>query len=1188
MLSIARQDDYKSDIGLTDDQLKKIEDLQNNQSFNRDAMMPLFDKMRNGTDEEKSAARTEMRKITEASAMETEKQLKGLVDEKQYSRMTQIYMQNAGPRALLRPDYAEQYKLTADQKAKMEQLVNEMDAARFSGGGRQSSEEREKMNQEWDAKFLEVLDANQKATFTQNQGTPIARPGTTPGTTPIPGTPGASATTPTPPPVRNFIEESVDPNAKVVASFDAMKAEGATTATGTGTTSSSTNSETKPGAQPANSTSTSNVGLPSIEGKENLISFNFRFAPWQDVLKQFAERNKLTLNLMEMPPGTFNYYDRKSYTPAQALDIMNGYLLTRGFCLVKRDEFLVCLNIDHGIPPNLVPNVSVEELDQRGKNEIVSVMLPVGTMDVNVMAAEVTQLVGPQGKVVPLKGAASIVVTDIGSNLKRIHGLIEKMTLHANPEAVVFHAFTLKHIRAVEAERLIKSLFGMSTGITNVSSQNDFRGRDRREPQPAPVPAPTATATSLAGVQMTVEPRTNRLLVTATALQVALIESSLASIDVPAGENANINMLDDTTPELRVYTLTDSNPQEVAKTLDVVMPGVVVNEDGQKGKIHIYATPYKHRDIEQLIRKLDGQVSGNSGVQVIPLVQMDPVSVTITLRSMFANEGTKAPIIEADALGRRLLVRGTDSQLLQVKTLLEQLGEYGGVGGQSVQSSGGPVRSISTGGRDPDQLLPLLEQIWNRTESSKIRVVKPSDRNKGVINNPEATQKSNSFAPDGEPSSTPVPESEPEKKPSYNKQDAAGIFDQEQTILAMLEEPVPPVQSNTTTPKGVSSDLTITVLGGELIITGGTDEERNRVEELIRSLSKTIPVQTTWTVFYLRTADATTTAEMLESLFPSSVVTSSSSSSSSGIMGGLSSGLGNMSSNLMDMSGLSNLGGSTTLKIIPEVRLNALFVSGPTYQVHEVEQMLEVLDATERPESLRERQPRMIAVEHADVTEVSRIVNDVYKDLLQPNPLMALARSGGGGGGNNPLAMLMGQGGAGALDTKLTIGIDERTSHLIVSADDALFREIEGLVKSIDTAAMDAKRTVRIVNLQHADPTLVKNTLGTLVPRIKISTSGSAPRVSSNSPANTSTPGATSTNSDADAFRQMIQQRMQQNGGGFGGGGFGGGNRTFGGGGGGFGNGGGGFGGGNRGTGGTGGGSFGGGGNRGGGGRGGR
>ena len=57
------------------------------------------------------------------------------------------------------------------------------------------------------------------------------------------------------------------------------------------------------------------------------------------------------------PPGTLNYTDNREYTPAEALDLMNGVLLTKGFTLVRRERMLMVVNLEDGIPPNLVPFV---------------------------------------------------------------------------------------------------------------------------------------------------------------------------------------------------------------------------------------------------------------------------------------------------------------------------------------------------------------------------------------------------------------------------------------------------------------------------------------------------------------------------------------------------------------------------------------------------------------------------------------------------------------------------------------------------------------------------------------------------------------------------------------------------------------------------------------------------------------
>src|SRR5262249_26775960 len=196
---------------------------------------------------------------------------------------------------------------------------------------------------------------------------------------------------------------------------------------------------------------------------------------------------------------------------------------------------------------------------------------------------------------------------------------------------------------------------------------------------------------------------------------------------------------------------------------------------------------------------------------------------------------------------------------------------------------------------------------------------------------------------------------------------------------------------------------------------------------------------------------------------------------------------------------------------------------------------LKVLDSSELPESLKDRVPRMIPVEHADVTEIAEIVRDVYKEQLEGS---GQQQQGGnrGGGFNNPVAaMWMGgmgqqppQGGRGGRNVLLSIGVDTRTSHLVVSASDSLYRQVEALVKSLDESANLARRTVRVVSLQNSNSLVVQQTLGSLLGKVKTS---AVRNDKSATPGNGQTPGqspnanpAPGTNSsDVDPTTMLVQ-----------------------------------------------------------------
>lgn len=118
----------------------------------------------------------------------------------------------------------------------------------------------------------------------------------------------------------------------------------------------------------------------------------------------------------------------------------------------------------------------------------------------------------------------------------------------------------------------------------------------------------------------------------------------------------------------------------------------------------------------------------------------------------------------------------------------------------------------------------------------------------------------------------------------------------------------------------------------------------------------------------------------------------------------------------------------------------------------------------------------------------------------------------------------------------LTLAVDTRTNQLIVSANDALFREIELLVRNIDAAAEEARRTVQVVSLQNTNSSAVQNALTSLIPKVKINVSSSSTRTSSSSSNDNNSRSSDNNRPSGDDmrrfFEQRMRERMQQGGGG--------------------------------------------------------
>jgi type II secretory pathway component GspD/PulD (secretin) len=737
----------------------------------------------------------------------------------------------------------------------------------------------------------------------------------------------------------------------------------------------------------------------------------------------------------------------------------------------------------------------------------------------------------------------SLIIADTGSNLRRIKSYVD-MSVSRRKGDLVFKTYMLKNIDAEEAEFMLLSQFGMRQGVANVSSG---AGGDRRGP-PSPTPAPVA---SNAQLQVMSDIRTNSLFVTASPDQQTLVEEIIKAIDISElPDGTKLTREGNSGPYLRVYRVS-GRADQVAQSITAMMPGVVVNEDGAAGTVHIFGTSRQHQQVEEWVKSFSEGTGASGSVAVIPLAKMDPLTAAATLRNLFVAEGANAPTVETDLYGNRIIVKGTALQVEQIKQVLADLGEDGT--GLKKKGEGGNIRRYSLRGRDPEEFFKYLEEEWQASEKTSIRIVvpkksgpikgikTPSDEVPAAEDEPAAAEK--------EDSTTQAPSRRPglRKATGYLPvtravDEPAAVADPPESPLRNKLETVPPEAAErreSTTPDGIQ----IVVDGDELLLLSRDEDALDRLEETMDFLQQSIPFRTKWTVFYLQAADATEAAALLEQFIPSSSVTNTASSSSFG----LSSMFSPLTQSVSDMTGLSSLGANPqTLRIIPDPRSNSLFVTGPQASVEEAEGFLEVLDSNNIPESLRDMQPRRIEVEYAEIDDIATMVNETFKPYMEP--------AGGRQQQNNPLAQMFGGGGGNGKSNEpqgvqMTVAVDRQTSSLVISSSEALFTKVQEMVKEADEASKKSNRTIRVVQLKNSDASMIQESLRSLFPRVTTSaTRPSSSSTNSSNSGNTNNPQPPQTQQpQTDPFQQMIQDRMRQRGGDTGRGGtspFGGGNFT--------------------------------------------
>ncbi len=1097
---LLRREEIQQELGLSETQKTQLTEAAAAGSPGKEIFDPFLQRMKDTKDEaERTKIREEMQKAIQAARESSGGKAIGILDSRQLKLLRSIFIREAGLRAISDARVATDLGLTDEQKKQLEEVTTKRREAAAALGFSATPEQLQAFSKEWDDKALAVLTAEQKTKWTEQAG---------PATASVAGgTPAASGAVP-----------------------GAVAATGMATADGT--------------VPPAGAVVVSSFGAAAEPGQRaDKLSFNMRYAPWDQVLQDFAAAAGYTLDITQLPPGTFTHIDSQEYNISQAMDILNGYLQRKGYTLVVKDNFLVCVNVDKTIPPNLIRDVPVDELMKVengkrviGENEIVRIEIPLEKLDVGVMAQEVEQLLGPLGTMTAFTQTGSLIIADTGANLRRIKSYIDASLSRVKDE-LVFKSYYLEHIDVEEAEFMLLAQFGMRQGVANVSSG---AGGDRRgQPPQAQPQAPVKTST----MQVFSDTRTNSLLVTASPEQQKLVEEIIKTLDVDKDAKGNpLDREDRTGPYLKVYKVS-GRADQVAQSIDAMMPGVVVNEDGQAGTVHIFGTAKQQQQVEEWVKSfIEG--SGTSGsVAVIPLVKMDPLTAASTLRNLFIAEGAAAPTFETDLYGNRIIAKGTAAQIEQIRQVLRDLGEDGS--GSRNKGEGGPIRRYSLRGRDPGEFFEYLQKEWQAEERTSIRIVVPSKS--GPIRDLKTPAKGalpeDDAAPVTEPAARPETTTQtspvkpgPRKEVFYYpvRQEAAAAAD----LLPGTRQP--PAESPLT-----EADIQIVVDGDDLLLLSKDEDALDRLEEMMDFLQQSIPFRTRWTVFYLEASDATETAGLLEQLMPSSSVTSTSSDSSFS----LSSMFSPITQSVSSMTGLSGLGTNPqTLRIIPDARANALYITGPQAAVDEAESLLRVLDSNKMPESLREMQPRRLQVEYADIDEVVSIVNDAFKPYMEP--------AGGRAAQNNPLAQMFGGGGGGGQGgrnepqgVQMTVAVDRQNSTLIVSSSEALFTKVKSLIEDTDKAAKDANRTVRVVQLKNSGATVVQQSLTSLFPRVTTSTSRPSSSGGSNSGQASGAESRPAAPPAQDPIQQMMMDRMRQRGAQGGGGNpFGGGASPFGGG----------------------------------------
>ncbi|MCA9214204.1 MAG: hypothetical protein KDB27_14130 [Planctomycetales bacterium] len=387
------------------------------------------------------------------------------------------------------------------------------------------------------------------------------------------------------------------------------------------------------------------------------LSFSFREAKWIDVLNWFAKQSKLSLLVNDPPPDSFTYSDPRTYTPREAIDLLNGVLVTKGYTLIRKDKLLVCLRVAGGIPDGLIPQTTVEGLKDFGAFELVKVTFPLEKRDANTVTTEIKPLLGQFGDSVLLPQSQQLIVTATAGNMRSIAVAIESIKPVTPPKP--------------PEEKPKPPAPQPSLVAYDVA--------------PAKVSTVRSLLTKILGdnASLTVDEESNKITAYVVPSQHALIESILTQVKNTADS--------DNEPYLTIYPYAGDGFELLSSQAAKIAKNASLNNDSANRRLLVFANKEDHAAVVKLMEQLSGRAPGvpsnDENVVVFNVEHVEIASIADALTTLFP-----AVRISTEPTLRKLIVRGDETDREQISQLLERLDQQ-------------PARRVSPRFVDLDRIL---------------------------------------------------------------------------------------------------------------------------------------------------------------------------------------------------------------------------------------------------------------------------------------------------------------------------------------------------------------------------------------------------------------------------------------------------------------------------------------------------
>jgi type II secretion system protein D len=843
------------------------------------------------------------------------------------------------------------------------------------------------------------------------------------------------------------------------------------------------------------------------QAKEGPKTYGMEFskAPWAQVLAFLTQITDLPVISPNLPTGAFTFVSpklpdgtAKKYTVPEVIDILNESLLQQKYMIIRRLASITVWSADEPLDPILIKNVTVDELPDIGKTEMVKVTYACKNMSAENVAPAIKKILGPFGQVIPMDEVNRLILVDSGANLRAALAMIKEIDAGGTESTFVHKCMWCKAV--VAADRL-KDLLGDPSKIELLMQPKagggggggqggkgggpggGFGGGQQQQEQPK---------FKLRMHTITADERSNTVFVSGPPDKIALARKLVETLDKKQQDTDQPFLPGD--PVLKTYAVPFGNADAVAKTLKEAYKLFTTIRLDAVGSttIMVYASPVDQIDIARLVA---GSLPDAPTTAVIELDDGEVTKMVDWLQKRFGDDPKLGgPTIIGDLSRNAIIVMGSPEQVLSVKKAIKDIVDPAGPTGPGGTSRGNQ-RILTLDKGSAAAMARVLEKYMNELRpQTPVVIIGPDGKR---VDMPKPAPKETT------PPKDEVPSKEPPKKEASLRPPTDGGYYVSQ-VTEIPQQKIPQAQ-------GDKKPLTIMAVGNKIVIQSDNPADLKLAAELIRLIQNS-PISDEFTIIPIKNVNAVQVASVLDLAFNGPIQQGGGGGGGGGKggggggkggggggfggggfggQGGGGFGGGGMGGG-QGGDGISNFfqalqggqGGGIRgparperIRVVADSQTNSILVKASLIDLETIYDLLgRALDKEPDSEGLLKTY-EIGPLKYAIATEVATLISNVYREQTNQNPrgpvggVLGAVAAGIGGPrmGLDPMGNPQG--------VSLSLGVDDRNNTIYVHCDKKMFKEIDSLVKAIESSSEKNPNTIKILTVKNVDPYILQTAL---------------------------------------------------------------------------------------------------------------